>query len=95
MKKITFSILLILLFTAIIPASGVEAGNKSDKLELIRFLKSTIEKGTSGNSFLRKRKLKKTLRKGGRLYRKVKNDRASKKKSRKVQRKIRGIINIF
>lgn len=95
MKKTIFTIILLVLFSSILPAAKSETLRENNKPELIQFLKSKMEKANSGDRRLKKKKLRKAVRKGGRLYRDVRSDRESKKKSRKVQRSVRKFINIF
>ena len=93
MKKLLFSIIFILLFSSVAPearAGNVTTGSAKDLIHLL-FNSGNKE---SGQKFNRK-KLKKIVRKAGRVYRTVKQDRDSRMKSRKVQRTARRIINIF
>jgi len=93
MKKLLFSIIFIMLFSVVLPEAKAENTNTRNAKELIQLL---LKKGgnTSSSKFTRK-KLKKIVRKAGRVYRTVKQNPDSRKKSRKVQRTARRIINIF
>jgi chromosomal replication initiation ATPase DnaA len=93
MNKSIFSIIFLLLFTALIPAAKSETVSNQNLKELVQQLLGA--KSQSGNSRVKKKKLKKIVRKTARVYRSVKTDSESKKKSRKIQRKARRIINIF
>lgn len=93
MKKLLFSIIFIMLFSVIAPEAKAEKVSTSNAKELIQLL---LNKGNNSQKakFTRK-KLKKIVRKAGRVYRTVKKDPDSRKKSRKVQRTARRLINIF
>jgi len=94
MNKSIFSIIFLLLFTAIIPVAKSEiVSNRTTVKELVQHLIGA--KSQSTNSRQKKKKLKKIIRKTARVYRSVKTDSESRKKSRKIQRKARRIINIF
>jgi ABC-type transporter MlaC component len=93
MKKLLFSIIFIMLFSVVLPEAKAENTNTRNAKELIQLLLKKTE-NTSGSKSNRK-KLKKIVRKAGRVYRTVKQDSDSRKKSRKVQRTARRIINIF
>jgi len=94
MNKSIFSIIFLLVFTAIIPAANSETlSNQNSVKELVQHLIGV--KSQSTNSRQKKKKLKKIVRKTARVYRSVKTDSESRKKSRKIQRKARRIINIF
>lgn len=93
MKKFLLPLIFILLFsTTITPVSSktLSQGNSS---EFIQLIKKNIYKGSDKQ--LKKKKLKKVVRKAGRVYRNIKQDRNSRKKSRRVQRTAKIIINIF
>jgi vesicle coat complex subunit len=96
MKNSIFSIIVIMLLTAVAPEAKSEtrAANSSTGIIHILLGKNT-NNSSSRSKRLRKRKLKKVVRKVARVYRDVKPDRESRKKSRKIQRKARRIINIF
>jgi hypothetical protein len=93
MKKLLFSIIFITLFSVVIPetkAENVITKNAKELLNLV-FTKGNNPKSTK---YTRK-KLKKIIRKAGRVYRTVKTNKHSRKKSRKVQRTARRLISIF
>ncbi len=93
MKKLLFSIIFILLFSVVIPEAKAEKAHTRNAKELIQLL---LNKGNnSKNAKFTRKKLKKIVRKAGRVYRTVKKDPDSRKKSRKVQRTARRLINIF
>lgn len=92
MKKSIFSIIFILLLTSILPAAGSETVATRNAKELIQLL---ITKKNSVDNRVKRKKLKKVVRKAGRMYRTVKPGSDNRKKSRIVQRKARRIINIF
>jgi hypothetical protein len=93
MKKLLFSIIFIMLFSVVVPEAKAEKVSKSNAKELIQLL---LNKGNnSKNAKFTRKKLKKIVRKAGRVYRTVKKDPDSRKKSRKVQRTARRLINIF
>lgn len=94
MKKSIFTIIVIVLLTSVVPAAKSETQYANHKREVTELL-SKKQGANLAESFLKKRKLKKVVRKTGKVYRKIKSDRDSKKKSRKLQRTVRGIINIF
>mgnify|MGYP006891167291 FL=1 len=93
MKKLLFSIIFIMLFSVVVPEAKAEKVSTRNAKELIQLL---FKGGNNTNStkFTRK-KLKKIVRKAGRVYRTVKKNPDSRKKSRKVQRTARRLINIF
>jgi len=93
MKKLLFSIIFIMLFSIVLPEAKAENISTRNANELIHLL---LNKGnnTKNTKYTRK-KLKKIVRKAGRVYRTVKKDPDSRKKSRKVQRTARRLINIF
>ena len=93
MKMLLFSIIFIMLFSVVIPEAKAEKVTTRNGKELIQLL---LNRGnnTKSTKFTRK-KLKKIVRKAGRVYRTVKKDPDSRKKSRKVQRTARRLINIF
>ena len=93
MKKLLFSIIFIMLFSVVVPEAKAEKVSTRNAKELIQLL---LKGGnnTKSTKFTRK-KLKKIVRKAGRVYRTVKKDPDSRKKSRKVQRTARRLINIF
>jgi len=93
MKKLLFSIIFIMLFSVVLPEAKAEKANTRNAKELIQLLLKSGENTSS--SKLNRKKLKKIVRKAGRVYRTVKQDSDSRKKSRKVQRTARRIINIF
>jgi chromosomal replication initiation ATPase DnaA len=94
MNKSIFSIIFLLLFTALIPAAKSETfSNRNTVTELVQHLLGAKSESTSSRQ--KKKKLKKIVRKTARVYRSVKTDSESRKKSRKIQRKARRIINIF
>ncbi|SDM85892.1 hypothetical protein SAMN05421813_12611 [Daejeonella rubra] len=93
MKKSIFSIIFLLLFTALIPAAKSETFSNRNVKELVQQLLGA--KSQSNNSRVKKKKLKKIVRKTARIYRSVKTDSDSRKKSRNIQKKARRIINIF
>lgn len=74
-----------------------EAKAESQKDFNTRGLKEFLLKTRSNSSLSRqkKKKFKKLVRKAGRVYRIVKPDTENRKKSRKIQRTTRRIINIF
>ena len=82
-----------MLFSVVLPEAKAENTTTRNAKELIQLLLKS-EKNTS-SSKLNRKKLKKIVRKAGRVYRTVKQDSDSRKKSRKVQRTARRIINIF
>ncbi len=93
MKKLLFSIIFILLFSVVIPEAKAEKAHTRNANELIQLL---LNKGNnSKNAKFTRKKLKKIVRKAGRVYRTVKKNPDSRKKSRKVQRTARRLINIF
>ena len=93
MKKLLFSIIFIMLFSVIIPEAKAEKANTRNAKELIQVL---LNAGNNSKSTkVKRKKLKKIVRKAGRVYRTVKQDPDSRKKSRKVQRTARRLINIF
>lgn len=93
-EKSIFTIIVIVLLTSVVPAAKSETQNANHKREVTELL-SKKQGANLAESLLKKRKLKKVVRKTGKVYRKIKSDRDSKKKSRKLQRTVRGIINIF
>ena len=93
MKKSIISIIFILLLTAVLPAAKSEPLATRNVTELIQFL--ITGKNNTAKSGLTRKKLKKIIRKAGRVYRTVKPGSENRKKSRKIQRKARRIINIF
>ena len=94
MNKSIFTIVFLILFTALIPIAKSETvSNRIAVKELVQHLLGAKSKST--NSRQKKKKLKKIVRKTARVYRSVKTDSESRKKSRKIQRKARRIINIF
>lgn len=93
MKKLLFSIIFIMLFSVVVPEAKAEKVSTRNTKELIQLL---LSKGNNSKSAkLTRKKLKKIVRKAGRVYRSVKKDSDSRKKSRKVQRTARRLINIF
>ena len=95
MKKSIFTIVFIVLITAVIPPAKSETLSVRHQSELVHLLIGKKDAGKSGERRLNKRKLKRAVRKAARIYREIKTDRESKQKSRNVQRKARRIINIF
>jgi len=94
MNKSIFPIIFLLLFTALIPAANSETvSNRNTIKEIVQHLLGAKSESTSSRQ--KKKKLKKIVRKTARFYRSVKTDSESRKKSRKIQRKARRIINIF
>jgi hypothetical protein len=93
MKKLLFSIIFIMLFSVVVPEAKAEKASTRNAKELIQLLFKGGN-NTKSTKFTRK-KLKKIVRKAGRVYRTVKKDPDSRKKSRKVQRTARRLINIF
>lgn len=93
MKSSIFSIIVIMLLTAVAPEAKSETQISNSSSSLIHLFGGNSGKSISKRA--KKRKLKKFVRKTGRVYRNVKTDRDSRKKSRKVQRNVRRIINIF
>jgi hypothetical protein len=93
MKKLLFSIIFIMLFSVVIPEAKAEKVNIKNTKELISFLLN--EGNNSTSTKVKRKKLKKIVRKAGRVYRTVKTDKDNRKKSRKVQRTARRLINIF
>lgn len=93
MKKLLFPIVFIILFSVLVPEVKAEKTSTANAKELIQLLLNggNYTKGTK----LNRKKLKKIVSKAGRVYRTVKQDRDSRKKSRKVQRTARRLINIF
>lgn len=93
MKKLLFSIIFIMLFSVVVPEAKADNASPSNAKELIQLL---LNKGNnSKNAKFTRKKLKKIVRKAGRVYRTVKKNPDSRKKSRKVQRTARRLINIF
>ncbi|MDP3467905.1 MAG: hypothetical protein Q8S11_06190 [Daejeonella sp.] len=93
MKKLLFSIIFIMLFSVVIPEAKAKTTNSKNTKELIQLLLKGDENTKSTK--VKRKKLKKIVRKAGRVYRTVKKDPDSRKKSRKVQRTARRVINIF
>lgn len=93
MKKNLYSMIIFLLISFTLPEAKAEIQNDFNA----RGLKEYLIKAKSGSSLNRqkKKKIKKLVRKTGRIYRIVKPDAENRKKSRKIQRKTRRIINIF
>lgn len=93
MKNSLYSMIIFLLISFTLPEAKAEILNDFNA----RGLKEYLIKTKSENSLNRqkKKKLKKVVRKAGRIYRIVKPDAENRKKSRKVQRTTRRIINIF
>lgn len=93
MKKLLFPFILILLFSITTTTANAEIANSKNSTEFIQLLNKSLNKNSVKH--IKKKKLKKVVRKAGRVYRSVKQDRNSKKKSRRVQRTAKMIINIF
>jgi hypothetical protein len=96
MNKSIFSIIFVFLIAAVMPEARSETSTSTSSNGVISFLFGKSESNSSaGSKRLKKRKIKKVVRKVARVYRKGKTDRSSIKKSRKIQRQARRIINIF
>ncbi len=95
MKKCIFSIILVLLISAIAPEAKSETIVKNSSTGLIHLLLSKNDNSSAQSKRVKKRKIKKVVRKVARVYRSGKTDRSKIKKSRKIQRQARRIINIF
>ncbi len=93
MKKLLLSIVFILLFSALVPEAKAEKISSRNAKELIQLLLNS-KHNTKGTK-LTKKKLKKIVRKTARVYRKAEKDSDRRKKSRKIQRTARRLINIF
>jgi len=92
MKKIIFSVIIVFLITAVMPEARSETSTSILSPSVISLV---FGKSSARNKQTKKRKIKKVVRKVARVYRKGKTDRSSIKKSRKIQRQARRIINIF
>lgn len=88
--------MLVFLIAAVMPEarSVTSASPLSNSVISLVFGKS-LSHSSARNKRVKKRKIKKAVRKVARVYRKGKTDRSSIKKSRKIQRQARRIINIF
>lgn len=95
MKKSIFCIILIVLFSSIAPEAKSETTVKNSSTGLIHLFLSKNDNSSAQNKRVKKRKIKKVVRKVARVYRQGKTDRSKIKKSRKIQRQARRIINIF
>lgn len=93
MKKNLYSMFIFLLISITFLESKAEIQKELNT----KGLKEYLLKARAENSVNRqkKKKLKKLVRKTGRIYRIINPDAENRKKSRKIQRKTRRIINIF
>lgn len=95
MKKSIFSLIFLFLFAAVLPEARSETATNTISSSVISLLFGKSENSSSRSIRVKKRKIKKVVRKVARVYRKGKTDRSKIKKSRKIQRQARRIINIF
>lgn len=92
MKKLIF-LMITLFFSTAISTANAEIATSIKSTELVQLFNRDLNK--SADRKIKKKKIKKVVRKVGRVYRKVKDDRNSKKKSRRIQRTAQIIISIF
>jgi hypothetical protein len=92
MKRTIFTLIFAVIFSsAILPAEA--ALNSSNTV--LTSIAMPVGKTTASNDRQKKRKLKKKVRKAGRLFKLVKTGKKDQKKARKLKKNIRRIINIW
>ncbi|WP_411275552.1 hypothetical protein [Daejeonella sp.] len=96
MKKRTFTLIFVFLIAAVMPEARSETSTSIISTSVINLVfGKSISNSSARSKQVKKRKIKKVVRKVARVYRKGKTDRTSIKKSRKIQRQARRIINVF
>lgn len=93
MKKSIFSLTIFLMILFVLPDANAESRSSLNTGWLKEFSSKTQSNIHSNRQ--KKKKLKKVVRKAGKVYRIVKPDKENRQKSRKIQRTTRRIINIF